>query len=142
MKEVQNTNPVQIENSCPVLYGYGDTYAKTVDEISAHIDACSTDEVTSRFYLTTYKYIGPYEGRIDVISQQQVGGTERFITATDENTYDSFCARNGDWKQRLGSLEDVYKAFNYYYGIEMEDDVFKDAKERKSRVKQICDSII
>lgn len=142
MKEVQNVSePVATENTYPVLYGYGDTYCKTVDEMSAHVDMCSSDE-RSRFDLITYKYIGDYEGRIDVISQQQVGGTERFITATDENTYDSFCSRNGNWKQRLGSLEDVYKAFNHYYGIEMQDDVFMDAKNRKSKVKEICDSII
>ena len=53
MKEVQNVSePVATENAYPVLYGYGDTYCKTVDEMSAHVDMCSSDE-RSRFDLIT-----------------------------------------------------------------------------------------
>ncbi len=137
MKEVQNVSePVATNKEYPILYGFGDTYCKTVDELSQHMNA----EEGYLSYLTTYKYIGPYEGREDVIIQQQLGGIGRCITATDENTYESFCVRNGEWKQKIGSLEDVYKAFNHYYGIEMDDDVFQDAKERRHKVKEICES--
>ena len=106
MIEIQNINdPVADEDLYPVLYGYGNTYCKTVEEIAEHIVACSKDREPKQFSLATYEYVGIYEGRIDVISQQPIGRMKRYITATGENTYDSFCSRNKEWRQNLGCLD-------------------------------------